>query len=172
MESFLHLHLLFRHFPVQLHLGKPCPPPMLSALAAVLTPTSFSMFTSSGFRKEVNVGENWFRLNRVSRTPVEQPNLGENQEVVMKQKHGFTYCLNFMRSCFATCTSHRPTSPAQHISGWGIRTSPYQRPELLGGQSAPPLPPQICASTSPASYRLVVQSSVWHHPFPRPWKTG
>ena len=86
----MHLHLLFRHFPVQLHLGKPCPPPMLSALAAVLTGTSFSMLTSSGFRKEVKVGENWLRLNIVSRTPVEQPSLGENHEIIvqtgMKQK--------------------------------------------------------------------------------------
>ena len=66
---------------------------MLSSLAAVRTGTSFSMLTSSGFRKEVNVGENWFRLNQVSKTPVEHPSLGENHEIIvqagMKLKDGW-----------------------------------------------------------------------------------
>ena len=54
----MHLHLKLRQLPVQLHLGKPWPPPILSALAAVLTATVFSMSTSSGFKKDVRVGEN------------------------------------------------------------------------------------------------------------------
>ena len=43
----LHVHLLVWHLPVQWHLRKPWPPPMDSSLAAVLTGTSLSIFTSN-----------------------------------------------------------------------------------------------------------------------------
>ena len=77
LSSFLHLHLWFMQFPVQLHFGNPWPPPTLSALAAVLTGTTLSMSTSSGFKKEVRVGENWFLLYKEYRTPVLHPSLRE-----------------------------------------------------------------------------------------------
>ena len=73
LDSFLQLHLAFRQFPVQLHLGTSWPPPMLSSLAAVLRGTTLAMFTSSGFRNDVIVGENWFRLYTDSGIPVAQP---------------------------------------------------------------------------------------------------
>ena len=71
----LHVHLLVWHLPVQWHLRKPWPPPMDSSLAAVLTGTSLSMFTSSTLRKAVIVGENWFLLYKLSSFPVLQPSL-------------------------------------------------------------------------------------------------
>ena len=73
--SDLHLHLFVWHLPVQWHFWKPWPPPMDSSLAAVLTGTSLSMSTSSSFRKEVMVGENWFLLYKLSSFPVLHPSL-------------------------------------------------------------------------------------------------
>ena len=109
LDSFLQLHLAFRQFPVQLHLGMPWPPPMLSSLAAVLRGTTLAMLTSSGFRNDVIVGENWFRLYTDSNIPVAQPNLQRTSISKIRTK-----LLLFWTCLKCTCTFRRQFSQGPH----------------------------------------------------------
>ena len=118
LDSFLQLHLAFRQFPVQLHLGTPWPPPMLSSLAAVLRGTTLAMLTSSGFRNDVIVGENWFRLYTDSNIPVAQPNLQRTSISKIRTKLlSFWSCLRF------TCTSRPQFSERPHTWVWQLTPS-------------------------------------------------
>ena len=119
LDSFLQLHLAFRQFPVQLHLGMPWPPPMLSSLAAVLRGTTLAMLTSSGFRNDVIVGENWFRLYTDSNIPVAQPNLQRTSISKIRTK-----LLLFWTCLKCTCTFRRQFSRGPHISDLAAHTDP------------------------------------------------
>ena len=74
LDSFLQLHLALAA-PSAVALGD-----ALTAAHALLLGRSsqghhVAMVTSSGFRNDVKVGENWFRLYTDSSIPVAQPNL-------------------------------------------------------------------------------------------------
>ena len=164
LDSFLQLHLAFRQFPVQLHLGTPWPPPMLSSLAAVLRGTTLAMFTSSGFRNDVKVGENWFRLYTDSSIPVAQPNLQRISISKIRTKLLlFWSCLKF------TCTSRRQFSQGPHISGLAAHNDPCPRQGWQGEQLCQPQPRRICSSTSPPTSLPALLFSFSRHLARCPW---
>ena len=164
LDSFLQLHLAFRQFPVQLHLGTPWPPPMLSSLAAVLRGTTLAMFTSSGFRNDVKVGENSFRLYTDSSIPVAQPNRQRiSISKIQTKLLSFWSCLRF------TCTFRPQFSRGPHISDLAAHTDPCPHQGWQGGLLCQPQPRNICFSTSPPTSLPALQSSFSRRLARCPW---